>query len=420
MTVTDFQWQGLGSKAAYLLENDGTDSILHHTDDYTSPGVIWTDTAISGVYTKIRVTSTQGEVYIFGNSSPGGDFTVQGTQDVPGLNTGIHFDSGDTISVTATGLWGYDFRGPIFGPDGDSGVTDPSSLLPSADLMALLGRIGTSGAWALLGASGSFVASTSGFLYLIGNDVPAFFDNTGSVDVEVNGGAGSFQSRYSTDYSATFATLEVIGIAPGLFSGMDTQKIGSVVLAGATGQVMKATSGGAWAAYGDPMPALAQPSCIVIPRYKSGGASNSGSTPDYIVASNALTAGNESVWYVSSAGTVFTDLTPLIGGQYALAVSEDCIAASYKVYNRYSALFNFGGTVKLLTSVNAGSSFTDRGAVASDAVMVCYRNGDASGNQIFVANGSSGIIVSPSHGSNLLTGKQSPSSDPVIWLYPFG
>jgi hypothetical protein len=52
--------------------------------------------------------------------------------------------------------------------------------------MALIGRIGTTGASFLVGASGQFTATTAGVLYLAPNDTPyTLWDNSGSLSVTI-------------------------------------------------------------------------------------------------------------------------------------------------------------------------------------------------------------------------------------------
>lgn len=425
LTTTDEQWAGLGSKIKFQISNDGTDSVFSRSEDGTAPNPVWTSTSLSGVYTKIRVGSTASVVYLYGTSDPSpytlkDTFTVQGDEAsyTPGSYSTI---IGNTYRVVVTGLIGY----------GVTGLADAQYLSPDETFgdRILQNNVQFSDA--------SFPSpndTTYNPLHVYdytraGNGSPIslrfadndYTDNSGSWDIDVYESAGGLaQTVYSDDNGDTFASPEVVGTSPGAFGGIDTQKVGSVALAGAAGQVMKATSGSSWVAYGGPMPALSEPSCIVIPRYKSNGSSNSGSTPDYLVASASLTAGNEAVFYVSAGGTVFTDITKSISGDFGIAVSPDCLTASYKIYNRYSMIADFDGDRHLLTTVNAGGAWSDRGTVAEDAGMVRYRNGDISGSQIFLANGADGIIISPSHGSNLLTTKAVPSDDPIIGLVPFG
>ena len=411
LTWTNFQWVGLGSKGAYCIGNDGTDSVFYYTPDAISPGAIWTATTITGMYTRIRVGSTAGSVYVVGENA-GTDqynFTVFGDDynSSNGANTTIAIVSGDTIAIAATGLWDID-QNPAPGVNpvnaNGYGYTLGSTILPSASVGGLLARVGTSGAWTGIGVSGGFVAGTSGNLYLIANDIdnaPAYALNTGSqacvIDVT---GAGNITTRFSTDYGETFDPEETAGTSPGFNVGIDTQKVGTVVLVGMDGQVVKASAGGSYSAYGDPLPTGAVPAALWIPAKQFGGTTNnSGANPQYLVASDVLTAGNESLWKVTASGVTFTDITPQISGDYGVAVSPDCIAMSWGSGSKIAALMDFDGDIHLVTSTNAGGTWSDRGVFNPGSNYVRFRKSDAQALQLFIANDDE-LTVSPSLGSN--------------------
>lgn len=196
--------------------------------------------------------------------------------------------------------------------------------------------------------------------------------------------------------------------------GFSTAPIGNGVLVGTDGQVVIATTaGGAYSAYGDPLPAGAKPSAIWWPRFKTSGADNSGSTPDYWLFSDTLTASNESLWYVSSAGTVFTSRTPLISADYGLAVSPDCLAIPFRIGTELAIVGLFDTEVHLMTSVNSGVAYTDRGQIDDAALYVRFRRGDVSLMQLLIANGITDFTVSPTLGANLIA-KTSPTTSALI------
>lgn len=224
-------------------------------------------------------------------------------------------------------------------------------------------------------------------------------------------------SKYSTNYGASFATTVTVGDSPGVFFGVDTQKVGTVVLIGTAGQVVKATSGGAYSAYGDPMPTGSAPSAIWIPAKQFGGTTNNGgANPQYLVASSVLTASDESLWKVTASGVTFTDITPQIGGVYGVAVSPDCIAMPWGSGSKIAAIMDFGGDIHLVTSTNAGASWTNRGQINDDALYVRFRKGDTQALQLFISNGDE-LTVSPSLGANLIS--KSIASDEIIGVEPF-
>lgn len=452
LTYSCAQWLRLGSKGAYVIAHDGVDSTFFYTEDALSPGAVWTETALSGIYTLIRVGSTQGVVYVSKFDAGAGeevfDFTVDdygwlavtdaafSPTNLANYTAGVGFEEQASAGVAfpanrfsqsaieytlpesseITAITMY-YTGLNKGNDADPLGDNPQAIFFVDGVLIHTEDNLTAGA-----GTSVWTGSETGSVLKIQLDIGFRNDSVACTGVGtiwkmvITRSTNSVITRYSDEFGETFENARTVGDFPGAFAGLDTEKIGTVALAGTDGQVMKAISGGAWAAYGDPFPAGAQPSCIIIPRYKSNGSSNTGANPDYIAYSASLTAGNEAAWYVSGSGTVFTSITKNIGGEYGLAVSPNCADASYKVYNRYAAALLFDTEVHMITSVNAGGAWSDRGQVADDAAYLRYRLSDTAGNQLFLADGTDGIIVSPSHGSNLLDGKAVPSSDPFLGL----
>lgn len=198
-TIRHAVLSGLGVDG-YCLASNGTNSILYYCPLLTAGSVSWEiEGLLNSVCDRIVTTDTDGSVYAAGflSGSGGGgggggspiecpSVNVPASTGLPGVDTGIDFIAGDRISITATGIWnfGVDAGGTNVGPDGSG--SDPTCVLPSAPVMALIARVG-SGAWHEIGSSGSFIAEASGTLYLMANDAPdEFSNNTGSVDAEVD------------------------------------------------------------------------------------------------------------------------------------------------------------------------------------------------------------------------------------------
>jgi RHS repeat-associated protein len=101
-------------------------------------------------------------------------------------STGVTVQVGDVVTVTAAGTW-------INGGVTTTGAGDPNVTLEGTNCpmagqrsMALIGRIGTTGASFLVGASGQFTATTAGVLYLAPNDTwYTLWDNSGSLSVTI-------------------------------------------------------------------------------------------------------------------------------------------------------------------------------------------------------------------------------------------
>ena len=101
-------------------------------------------------------------------------------------DSGIDLSTNDVVTIRASGNWGNNPGSQPFGPDGENGGFYPNSVLPSAQLMELIGKIGTGGTWFRIGSSKTFTASATGRLYLQGNDAPGgSYNNSGAVTTEV-------------------------------------------------------------------------------------------------------------------------------------------------------------------------------------------------------------------------------------------
>ena len=196
---------------------------------------------------------------------------------------------------------------------------------------------------------------------------------------------------YSANHGSTFGDALTTDTPPVTPGGFDAQKLGSVSLAGVSGKVMRATTaGGAYADYGDPLPAGARPTAIFIPRYKFSGLSNGSgvSAVDYLLGSLPF-ASSEALWKVTDSGVTFTAITPNDGSNDGHAVGPNCIHIPWhsSAYQDILALFKFGSDVKLARSVNGGSTFAFSDALNGEAAYVTTRRSDMGRKQVFIANG---------------------------------
>lgn len=416
LEMTCFQWVGLGFNGAYALGNDGTDSVFFYTADGTVPSPIWTTTNLTGVYTVIRPTSTAGGVYVLGRqltSNPADlwelvdgthgtitsrtdtEIVVEATETIPGTWYAILMTAGDDICSVITDIDETQASSEFYNDCGEPfnlGSPHPVSSLP---ICARMIEVLTNG-----GA----------------NTVTFTFASDGSCGDE----ATNYNTVYSTDYGTTFASPEIIA-AP--TTCMDTVKVGKVALVGAAGQVYKADDGGAYSAYGDPLPADFIPSAIWIPFYEFGSISvaNDSADPDYVIVSSALDTDDESMYLVTDAGTTFNAITPIVSAVKGLGVSPDCISMPFKSGKRMACVLNFSGTRKLITSIDIGTgdTFTSRGAVASGARSVRFRRGDLTLSQLAIGDGATGVLVSQNLGATLQT-KPNPGEDAILLVEFFG
>ncbi len=105
--------------------------------------------------------------------------------DVRWVDTGITVGAGQVLRIMASGQWSNGGGQPRFvGPDGFQGFRMAGTLLPSANLASLIGKIDST--IFSIGSNYSRVSSVSGELFLSMNDLPnAFADNKGSLRVSI-------------------------------------------------------------------------------------------------------------------------------------------------------------------------------------------------------------------------------------------
>jgi hypothetical protein len=219
--------------------------------------------------------------------------------------------------------------------------------------------------------------------------------------------------NYSIDNGANWSGAVAVGASPGADGGFDAFRVGSTSLAAMVDHIKKATtSGGAYSNY----TSVGQPAVlIVVPYYKFGTTTkNSGSTPDYLLGTNALDGG-EALWKVTASGATKTAITPSISGTKGLCFSPNCVAVWDGNPSRIAAILLFSGVAHLMTSTNAGTSWTDRGALSVSSVgYIRFRRGDLTGNQLFWIDGAT-IRISQDFGVTKTT-KLTPTTDNLQWL----
>ena len=128
--------------------------------------------AVSGLAAANAVDFT---VYAKGNSIAGGS----------ALDTGITLTSGESLTVTASGLWQNDPDTAVYqsGPNGHSNSTFTNSTGATFDIGSLVGKIGK-GDYFLIGSSFTGTANAAGVLDLFYWDSDAY-NNSGSVKAAV-------------------------------------------------------------------------------------------------------------------------------------------------------------------------------------------------------------------------------------------
>lgn len=454
LTYTAFQWVGLGSKGGYLLGNDGTDTTLFYSEDATAANPVWSSTVLSSVlYSQIRVGSTSGALWLVGTGGGTSTDTYDFTIDQQGwdalVNSGF---SPSTLANYSPGVgWTQHTNDGVAFPTNRFSQTDIVITLPASTFRQIdvyydnlsLGNDSGSPNYPQLVmlVDGSPIQDTSnvptgsGVVSWVGtssgSEVTIILNNsfrddsvtctgTGTITkVEItHEGGGAISTRYSSNYGSTFGSDVSVGTATGADTGSDSVKVGTTILVAADGQVRKASAGGSYSDYGDPLPAGFIPACIWIPYYKIGSTSvtNSATNPDYVIVSSGLDSATESVYLVTDAGTTFNAITPIVSAVKGVGVGANCLTMPFKSGKRMAAVLSFSGTRKLVVSTNIGTSdtFTSRGAVGTGAQSVRYRRGDNTFNQLAIGNGSTGLLVSQNNGVSLLS-KGNPGANALIF-----
>ena len=109
-----------------------------------------------------------------------------GGTDTLWQSTGITLTAGQSVTITATGTWTNGGVPYTAAGHASTTVTGTNCPLSGAPLMALVGRIGTSGTPFVVGPSHTFTAAGTGVLYLAPQiNWYMTWDNSGSLSVTI-------------------------------------------------------------------------------------------------------------------------------------------------------------------------------------------------------------------------------------------
>ena len=430
--ITDAKLAALGLLDAYFLATDGTTSHVYYTDNVLKNAQDWVTSAdITGEFTDIRTTAVDGSLLIKGNTA---------TSDIEhwDLTTDTHGGSIPPAGGTATfgfGSFGGTGLASSSTPNGGgiyfaaaswAGLTNVTTLT-----LHFSSDVASHGVFDLVvNSSGGVIGSPSyqgsdgtGYVYqwTFTNENFTTFNLYSALAAQYYldwveweySLTPSYLVAYSSDHGATFATPIAAGAGR-----IDTEKVGNPSLIGATTQVKIATTlGGSYSNYGSAVPTGTQPTAIHIPHYEFGSTTVkniSTITPEFLMASNVLSGTNEALWKVTVGGNTFTSITPLSGGQYGIAISNDCITMPWRSGAIILALLDFGGTRKIARSLNSGSSWTFSSALDAAAQCLVTIVNDKANRQLWFANGSLGVGYIKNYQSSLtVVNKALPTSDPV-------
>jgi len=120
----------------------------------------------------------------WGYTCPAGVQIFSNIEPVPANDTIRNVIEGMDYDLVSTGTWQYG-TGISYTAAGSPDF-NASAVIPTAPLCSLIGRVGETGDWFLIGASAVITMPNSGRLYLICNDVPGTYgDNVGYVTTTI-------------------------------------------------------------------------------------------------------------------------------------------------------------------------------------------------------------------------------------------
>ena len=232
------------------------------------------------------------------------------------------------------------------------------------------------------------------------------------------GGGGTFATTiYSTDHGATIDSAEIVGTSPANHGGIDTIKVGDVVLAGQSAKVRTAQSGGVYADEANGAVAGSNPAMMVIPYYRFNSTTKniSDATPEYLLGAD-VAVGGAALWRVTDGGKA--DVSKTIGAVLGLVTHPNAGAFSWYDNGKYAVLVNVSGVIHLITSTDGGTNWTDRGAIDADAIYVRMNKADPVSTDLFIADGGAGPAYSLNFGADIIN-QPWPSADNVILIEPY-
>jgi len=416
---------------ALYYDTDANTSSIRYTADCTAYPVIWSQgEIIDGEFTELRIKNAAGVIQIFGpdpeNSgwSHDFDFTIdnQGwsatvdtayspstlaTDDTgvtgwkEAASDGVAFPANRFTQVTieigwaiSTTITGASFEYDNLNEGNDTDPDNPQSFfyigIEPPVINSSLGAGSGSTGW-----GGSPTSATSVKFSLdigfrndsvtctgTGTIVRARLEGTGNNPF----GSGGALSKYSDDYGATFDADQSVDSDA---SWIDAAKASNVSLAGGSGQTRTAASGGAWSDYGDPKASAAG----VVPRFHlTTTSSNSGSNPQHLIFADTLDSG-ESMFVVSSNGTVFDPVSPDDGSDVGLATGSRSLNVQWQssgLASHILAIGLFDATVKLAVSLDTGTTWKCSSALDPDSFGIVTQRGSqrvagfANGNKVAI------------------------------------
>lgn len=397
----------------YLVASDGSNSAVWYTANALNSPPTWTMGAVlSGVYISIRATSVSGTILIYGSNIASStttttyDFTVSDggftdhavTAGTPGsYSAGVGWVNGDFQSPAANYYRGIYIdkaiaAATVVGVDVTYDLSGLATNQTSSNNCFAILVDGIAQKNITFGAQSngtniitSWVGSVPGATTISIFDVSSYYLPSAtyagavtikSVSVTTSSAvANDALVARSGDFGASYATPISVGATPGSSGGFDISRVGPTNIAAMDQKTRTATSlGGTYTDTTGGGTTGAEPTLVYIPRYKWGGTNTNAnlSAPDFLLGSSALIS-TEALWKV--AGGTPTAITPSVTGTKALPAGPNAAACNYLNGNVLAFVGTISGTAHLFYTSNAGTAWSDRGAM-SGALTVRIRAGD--------------------------------------------
>lgn len=425
--LTDFKF-AVNGNGAYALTNDGTNSAFWRTSNVFAGNPTWMATALTGVYELIRTTDTAGEVYVGFGTSCGESFIFNSLASLPS-NVSL-YETKVPPSTNVTGIFTATYYTLPFTPftrpkpttfqqnqflflrfdcevECDGSVTCTFRKLNQNTMVQYIYTSDDGVNWTLRNSSwwgldfgiGNYTLTWTNpgaisYKYLRIYGYHTAFE---LVSVVIGSGASGATTRYSTNGGSSFSAPVIVGTQPSGLGGIDTQRIGNLVFAGADALIREATNGGA---YSDTTNGATTGTFAKLIR-------TFGQSGTKLIFGTASAISGDTLWKIDGG---LTAITPNDGVNNGLVVSDNCLDMWITSDSIILGVFNFGGTYKLGRSTDGGNTWSFATTnIDSGSRYLRVRQSDTQRKQVYLLN-TDDTVYSSDGGITTQQVKTAPSS----------
>lgn len=415
-TIVHCQFDLRFNKRAYVLAQDTDSAFVYSTEDVFAGTPTWTTgTALSSLYTLIRCTSSGPTLaaycpdtsaassgawsytWNFKETGSALGWTAWSSLPSQGATLGVGYGA---LPVGSTGSDYAYFYSPAFTSSTLTSVVVKLSSAMSGSLNRFIAQKNRTSwdsttdsnnpgivtkTFSTPSEGGTWASTTRVFVGVEQGGASDVWAGVESVTLNGTGtnpfdpSANNAAVAFSGDGGETFAPAVSVGASPGLTGGFDMVRVGAASFAGMDNEVKAASSlGGAYASTTGGGTGSTQPVLILVPWFDwaSDTATNYDAPYNWLLGADGLDS-SHCLWTVTGGGTK-TGITP--SGATAM-VGPDC-ATTWKG-KKMAVIASVSGTRKLFTTTNAGSAWTDRGAVNAASSYIRVRRLSSTGSQLY-------------------------------------